>query len=326
MLMNNIKISNHQPQDISIKQNDNQLIFINGGGEVIGITDVKVNGESVVTNYVAYVIVPTKTSDLINDSGFITNETDPTVPSIVKTITQADIINWNNKQDNLVSGSNIKTINNISLLGSGNLNIGGVNYIAGNGIEIIEDTINNTITSYNDLTDLPTIPTKTSELINDNNFINGNTLSEVAYSGDYNDLINLPEIPQNTSELVNDSGFIDNTELTTALNTKQDTLVSGTNIKTINNNSLLGSGNIDLPIKEIFNNGDFNTIGDNYPTGLYEVEGVSNTPLASTWFFLIQLTADNQWKYQEAVAYWGTLEKYARRKISGVWEAWTKVW
>jgi len=33
------------------------------------------------------------------------------------------------------------------------------------------------------------------------------------------------------------------------LDTKQDTLVSGTNIKTINNNSLLGSGNvaIDLP-------------------------------------------------------------------------------
>ena len=31
-----------------------------------------------------------------------------------------------------------------------------------------------------------------------------------------------------------------------ALNTKQDTLVSGTNIKTINNTSLLGSGNIDI--------------------------------------------------------------------------------
>lgn len=30
----------------------------------------------------------------------------------------------------------------------------------------------------------------------------------------------------------------------TKIDTKQDTLVSGTNIKTINNNSLLGSGNI----------------------------------------------------------------------------------
>lgn len=32
----------------------------------------------------------------------------------------------------------------------------------------------------------------------------------------------------------------------TALNAKQDTLVSGTNIKTVNGNSLLGSGNVDI--------------------------------------------------------------------------------
>lgn len=49
-------------------------------------------------------------------------------------------------------------------------------------------------------------------------------------------------IPTKTSELTNDSGFI--TE--TALTTKQDTLVSGINIKTINNESLLGSGNINI--------------------------------------------------------------------------------
>lgn len=43
--------------------------------------------------------VPTKTSQLTNDSGFLTSftETDPTVPSHVKSITQADITNWNNK-------------------------------------------------------------------------------------------------------------------------------------------------------------------------------------------------------------------------------------
>lgn len=49
-------------------------------------------------------------------------------------------------------------------------------------------------------------------------------------------------IPTKTSELTNDSGFI--TEA--ALATKQDTLVSGTNIKTINNQSLLGGGNINI--------------------------------------------------------------------------------
>ncbi len=38
----------------------------------------------------------------------------------------------------------------------------------------------------------------------------------------------------------------DQTDLITALQSKQNTLISGTNIKTLNNESLLGSGNIDL--------------------------------------------------------------------------------
>ena len=41
----------------------------------------------------------------------------------------------------------------------------------------------------------------------------------------------------------------DNTNLATALNAKQDTLVSGTSIKTVGGASLLGSGNIALPTK-----------------------------------------------------------------------------
>jgi hypothetical protein len=42
--------------------------------------------------------------------------------------------------------------------------------------------------------------------------------------------------------LTNDSDFVDATDLAT----KQDTLVSGTNIKTINNQSILGSGDIEI--------------------------------------------------------------------------------
>lgn len=43
--------------------------------------------------------IPTKVSDLDNDSGFISSytETDPTVPSYVKLISENDINNWNNK-------------------------------------------------------------------------------------------------------------------------------------------------------------------------------------------------------------------------------------
>lgn len=81
-------------------------------------------------------------------SGYITSETDPTVPSWAKQSTKPvydsqeiyaqytggygqamyvqdaldDIHDY--KQDTLVSGTNIKTINNTSLLGSGNINVG----------------------------------------------------------------------------------------------------------------------------------------------------------------------------------------------------------
>ena len=52
--------------------------------------------------------VPTKTSQLTNDSGFITNS-----------------YHDSSKQDTLVSGSNIKTINNQSIVGPGNITISG---------------------------------------------------------------------------------------------------------------------------------------------------------------------------------------------------------
>jgi hypothetical protein len=57
-----------------------------GGGDV---TDVKVNGTSVVTNHVAEVTVPTKTSDLDNDSGFITSGDIPSVDE-VPAVTSSD--------------------------------------------------------------------------------------------------------------------------------------------------------------------------------------------------------------------------------------------
>lgn len=195
--MNRIRITNVEAQPINIT----------GGGEVLGITAVYVNDVDVTEGNAAYVTVPTKTSELQNDSGFITTETDPTVPSVVKTITTNDINNWNNKQNQLISGSTIKTINNISLLGSGNINVGGTQYEAGTGISIVNGVINNTLTSYNELEDLPTIPDKTSQLINDSDFVESEDLASVAFSGSYLDLIDQPVIPQNTSDLVNDSNF-----------------------------------------------------------------------------------------------------------------------
>lgn len=49
-------------------------------------------------------------------------------------------------------------------------------------------------------------------------------LATVATSGSYTDLSNKPSIPTKTSDLTNDSDFIDSTDLSTALETKQDVI------------------------------------------------------------------------------------------------------
>ena len=90
------------------------------------------------------------------------------------------------------------------------------------------------------------------------------SLSTVATSGSYADLSNKPSIPSSSSDLSDGSnivkkssttgllkndGSVDaNSYLTTssASSTYQVKLTSGTNIKTINNESLLGSGNISV--------------------------------------------------------------------------------
>lgn len=48
-----------------------------------------------------------------------------------------------------------------------------------------------------------------------------------------------------------------------AVDSKQDTLVSGTNIKTINNTSLLGSGDIEIEITESLTTSEIDTIWNN---------------------------------------------------------------
>ena len=60
------------------------------------------------------------------------------------------------------------------------------------------------------------------------------------------DVFPIVDIATNTTQKVQVGNLPIQTAVTTALATKQDTLVSATNIKTIEGQSLLGSGNIDL--------------------------------------------------------------------------------
>ena len=90
----------------------------------------------------------------------------------------------NDKQDKLVSGTNIKTINGTSLLGSGNIDIqggSGSSYTAGDGI-IIE---NNKISVDGQTTN--EVDTET---------VSEATLATVATTGNYADLSNTPTVDQ----------------------------------------------------------------------------------------------------------------------------------
>lgn len=132
------------------------------------------------------------------------------------------------KQDLLTSGTNIKTINNESLLGSGNISIqggGDATDVQVNGVSITENNVANIVTqtAYNSLTNkIATkndIPTQTSQLTNNSGYITSsvdnltnytktNDLSEVATSGSYEDLSDKPTIPSKMSDLTNDNNFV----------------------------------------------------------------------------------------------------------------------
>lgn len=101
--------------------------------------------------------------------------------------------------------------------------------------------------NYNDLNNLPTIPSKTSDLTNDSGYITNSVnnlinytktsdLSTVATSGNYNDLSNKP------TQL---SQFTDNLG-SSPIHTHSQYITQHQSLKTINGNSILGSGDLVL--------------------------------------------------------------------------------
>lgn len=148
--------------------------------------------------------VPLKTSELTNDSGFISS-----IPSGY--ITESEL---SDELDNYATLAQLNTKADASSLSA----------VALSG-------------SYNDLTNKPTIPSKTSQLTNDSNFVSDanyvhtdnnftttekNKLSGIASGAEVNVqsdwnvtntssdafIKNKPSIPTKTSELTNDSGFL----------------------------------------------------------------------------------------------------------------------
>lgn len=121
------------------------LVFIWNTDAGIQETDIPLSGIFDPTNYVSVDTFTAYTaatdtaiggkasqSDLDSLSGTVTAHTsDSTIH-----VTSSDKTTWSGKQDALVSGTNIKTINNESILGSGNLTID-----TGNKVEVSGTTL-----------------------------------------------------------------------------------------------------------------------------------------------------------------------------------------
>lgn len=191
--------------------------------------------------------------------------------------TKADTSALSSKQDTLVSGTNIKTINGDSILGSGNLVIqsGTSNWDDIQGKPQFAKVA--TSGNYNDLINKPTIP-DVSGLATKQEIADMETKSNAAAT--YATKSEIPSLEGYLTETVASETYATKQALGNKLDTatynsekagfetkenaaatyqvkgnyatkqeiagKQDTLVSGTNIKTINGNSVLGAGDITI--------------------------------------------------------------------------------
>lgn len=143
------------------------------------------------------------------------------------TITNNEInVDLSGKQDTLVSGTNIKTVNGSSLLGSGNITIeggsGGLSSVAH------DNSLTGAGTNVSPLGVDTTVIASVQSLSTKQDTIDGSH--------------------KLSADLISDGSTnktVTSTEKTT-WSGKQDALVSGTNIKTINNESILGNGNITI--------------------------------------------------------------------------------
>lgn len=187
-------------------------------------------------------ITPTalKTALALNN---VDNTSDANKP--VSSATQSAL---NAKQDTLVSGTNIKTINGTSVLGSGNIAISSA--VAWGGVT-------GTLSNQTDL------QTALDGKVDENSAITGATKTKVTYdakglvtagadatTADIADSTNKRYVTDAQLVVVgNTSGTNTGDNAVNSLysglaTSKQDTLVSATNIKTVNSTSLLGSGDV----------------------------------------------------------------------------------
>lgn len=148
------------------------------------IESVKVNGTALtITSKAVDVPVPTKVSDLTNDSGYITGISStmvvsalgytPVNPSSLATVATTG------QYSDLSGKPTIPTVNNATLT------------IKRNGTSVGTFSANASTDKAIDIT----VPTKVTDLTDHANYVLSSSLSTVATTGSYNDLSNKPTIP-----------------------------------------------------------------------------------------------------------------------------------
>lgn len=246
--------------------------FTSGGGGGTGGAVSSVNGQTgdvIITPASLNVYTRAEVDAAINAETTERQKQDSALGGMIAAETAARERAVASKQDTLVSGTNIKTINGQSVLGEGNIAIQG-------GTSNWDDITGKpefatvaTSGSYNDLSDKPEIPSDYIENITDSdtefsidtafNYKSGKKYSlSFSKTGGFDVIIGGVGDTQRKINLSIDTDIIATKEdladyqpvgdyaTKTELASKQDTLVSGTNIKTINGQTLLGEGNIEI--------------------------------------------------------------------------------
>lgn len=241
-----------------------------GGGEPGAVSSVNgQTGDVIITPASLNVYTRAEVDAAINTETTERQKQDSALGGMIAAETAARERAVATKQDTLVSGTNIKTINGQSVLGAGNIAIQGgtSNWDDITGKPEFAEVA--TTGSYNDLSDKPEIPSDYIENITDSdtefsidtafNYKSGKKYSlSFSKTGGFGVVIGGVGDTQRKINLSIDTDIIATKEdladyqpvgdyaTKTELASKQDTLVSGTNIKTINGQTLLGEGNIEI--------------------------------------------------------------------------------
>ena len=215
-----------------------EYIYVSNSWEQIGSTDVDLSGYQTKIDSTHKL-----NSDLVDD----TNQTNKFVTATEKTT-------WNNKSD--FSGDYTDLTNKPTIPDDlADLNDDSTHRLVTDTEKTTWNGKSDFSGSYNDLTDKPTIPAQLTAGTNidiTNNVISATDTTYTAGTG-IDITNNVISNTQTSAEWGNITGTLaDQTDLNTALGNKQEELVSGTNIKTINNESILGSGNLEVGGNEVY--------------------------------------------------------------------------